>query len=890
MQPVSMEKRKRGALAVLVALCAAVVASPRPALADMTVTDADGLLAAVQTSQTVTLGADISLSQTLDVTEGVSVTITGDHAISFTSGKGASYETAGAGKTAVNVQGSLTLAGGAALNGKELGASGVSALYNNGSVTLDGGAIQGFTLNSGNRSVVLSEGEGTTFDIKSGSIKDNVCDNNPGGIVEVSRGAKLTMSGGEISNNTAVDEADQAAAVLVGISQYVNYGAGSCDDAAGSFEFTGGAISGNKGVSTVYVGESVGALMPNYYPWGLEVTFTNHATMTMSGSAKIADNEASRFGGGVTVWGPAVFTMDGGTISGNSAPMGAGVAAVDMYSAGDLDNRVDRSNPTYGGIDVEKWSETRPAAFTMNGGTISGNTGTGSQPVGAGVYVASNEVELNAGTISDNTALTEDGEQGQGGGIYVASLPYKVVLHRAYVSDNDATVLGGGMWLCPMGGAESYVKNSGAIIGNTSDGAGADVASLAKDREGGDTGARLSLLDRLLGNYGVDWYQDGGIVKKGEDGNWTVLGLADGSVERYPDLLNKLGGAIEECKDDVALKAVSSDEAAKQAAQSQAQLFITGNKAARGGGIGANGIVQFGDAPVVYPSVDLKVTKQWDDGKAQDDHDPVTVHLLQYDSDGAGHEVATATLSADNGWTCTFTATDDGDLLSKYGAYGEDHAAVATGRQLTRYAFEEDVPEGYEASTSEFTHTITVASQDVDVSGASLESAADLAQLVNNGTGTYVETFAAVKAKGTAGSGDGAMTLTFEGLPDTQESTESGTVRADYRVQCGEKTNEDFKGLSDGGFNKLDPNALKTEDGDVVVTETLCATLTNAKQGTTPDGDHTPDSQSPNATPASPTAKKVPKTGDSQLPAALAAAACLGAALVACGAAAFRHR
>ena len=81
-------------------------------------------------------------------------------------------------------------------------------------------------------------------------------------------------------------------------------------------------------------------------------------------------------------------------------------------------------------MSLEEWSLTRPAAFTMNGGTISSNIGTvgtggdGTQfePVGAGVYVSSNMVQLNAGRIIDNTAVSELG--GQGGGMYVSSLPY----------------------------------------------------------------------------------------------------------------------------------------------------------------------------------------------------------------------------------------------------------------------------------------------------------------------------------------------------------------------------------------------------------------------------------------------------------------------------------
>lgn len=768
----------------------------------------------------VELVSDIQLDSTLEIAKNKDVTLTGGNSLTFNTD--GTYAEAGNGKAAVKVDegGSLTLAGDTALSGEGFTNKDVSALYSNGKVTLDGGSIENFNQSSGNRSVILSEGEAATFDIKAGSIRNNVSGGNPGGVLEASKGAKLTMSGGEITGNKALTDADMAAIVVVGISQYANIGDGTNNDPAGSFEFTGGEITDNTATTTVYVGESNAALMPQWHQF--EVTFNSTASMTMSGDAMIDGNTGARFGGGVGVWGPGAFTMSGGTISGNTSPMGAGVAAVDTFSMGTLEKRVLRSDAQYGGVSLDDWSKTRPAAFAMNGGSITGNKGVASdnQPVGAGVYVSSNKVQLNAGTISDNTAVSEKG--GQGGGVYVSSLPYTVTLRNAYVSDNTATVLGGGMWLCPMGGAESYVKNSGAIIGNKSEGAGNDIVSLAKTREGGDTGASLSVLDRLLGNYKVDWYQDGAVSKA--EG---VLGVADTSVSRYPTLNNKLGGTIDKNKDDIALQAVTQDDAAaKNAAKSQAKLFITGNKAVRGGGIGANGIVQFGDAPVVYPNLNVKVTKKW----TNENHpDSVTVTLLQYDAKGAPHAIADTTLNADNNWTYTFTADKNQDLLPKYGAYGEDHAAVATGRGLSRYVVEENVPDGYSSSVSDWTHTVTVSnklsedSQQASDSLKSLElqSAFDYQQLVDK-DGAYTETFANVEgASGTSSSKDGYEYVTFSNLPDTAKTDAGAQTPLDYRVRTSDgKTNEDFQNLaSEKGFNGL-PEMAKVE-------ETISATITN---------------------------------------------------------------
>ena len=606
------------------AVLALAWAAPAQA-AEANVSSADELVQAVADGGTVALTDDVQLSQTLVVKPGVTVTITGSHKITFD--PSATYGTAGNGQAAVFVESgaSLTLAGGASLDGTGFTNDSVSALYNNGSFVLDGGSIANFKYtnpygpasggyyggyDTGNRSIILSEGQGASFDIKSGSISGNVC-NNPysaRGVLEVSQGAKLTMTGGEISGNKAVSEFNTQAIVIVGVSQdaltmtHTTY-----DDPGATFEFSGGTIKGNEAQETVFVGETSAAFSPLYYQY--EDTFTNAASMTMGGSAAISGNTAHYIGGGVAVRGPGRLTMDGGTISGNSAPAGGGVATLDSFAMGYPDV-VLRSDATYGGTDLKEWSETRPAAFTMNGGTISDNkaVSTSGQPVGGGVYVSSNEVYLNAGTISGNTAGT-DGD-GQGGGVYVSSMPYTVHLSDTLVTGNEATLLGGGMWLCPSGAAHSYLKNGGAIIANSSEGAGDDVVSLSKDREGGDTGARLSLLNVMLGGWVVDWYQDGAVSQA--DG---VLGQPDPSVARYPELVSKLGGIVTDNSDDIALKAVTGDDdAAVAAARSKAKLVITGNKAARGGGIGANGSVQFGEEQPNYETIDITVKKEWSTG------------------------------------------------------------------------------------------------------------------------------------------------------------------------------------------------------------------------------------------------------------------------------------
>jgi hypothetical protein len=87
-------------------------------------------------------------------------------------------------------------------------------------------------------------------------------------------------------------------------------------------------------------------------------------------------------GGGVEVTNSTTFTMNGGTISGNIAQRGGGVH-ISVY-----------------------------CTFTMNGGTISGNT---AQINGGGVYHSGNTFSMTGGTINGNTAKEN------GGGVYTTN-------------------------------------------------------------------------------------------------------------------------------------------------------------------------------------------------------------------------------------------------------------------------------------------------------------------------------------------------------------------------------------------------------------------------------------------------------------------------------------
>jgi hypothetical protein len=273
----------------------------------------------------------------------------------------------------------------------------------------------------------------------------------PGSGVSVNINGTFTMNGGEISGNT--DSFGGGVAVL-----------------GGSFTMNDGKISGNTAqhgggvaVWTTFtmkggeISDNTGAAA------GAGVWVGTSAIFTMSGTAKITGNTARASGshkghsGGVHVWGGA-FTMSGGTISGNTADgVGGGV------NVGDSED--------------EDGSMLANGTFTMSGGTISNNTASDS---GGGVHVSDGDFTMEDGTISgnissdngggvqvgDGTFTMEDGTISgntapMGGGVFVDDGDF--TMEDGTISDNTASMIGGGVGV--VGG--TVAMDAGTISGNT---------------------------------------------------------------------------------------------------------------------------------------------------------------------------------------------------------------------------------------------------------------------------------------------------------------------------------------------------------------------------------------------------------------------------------------
>ena len=535
----------------------------------------------------IVLTADIPLTATVTVPSGKDITLSGGFTLTRTNSAIAFDIKEGASLKWQDI----------ILDGNAQDTNYKSAVINNqGKLTINGGEIKNVRSNSPMVGIVTAKGPNAVLTMNGGSIHDNYMSNQFTNVVKITEGASFFMNGGDISNNTLDYSGSNGLNSAVGVEGIKG---------TSTMEMIGGTITGNTGE---YGGILVGTYSTNYT---MQNNFSNPAHYYSKGilnlkGGTISNNTAAVLGGGIAVNGTGILTMDGGTISGNKAPFGGGIGVVDYLTSAD--------GKRFG---EARWRGFFPAAVTINDGLITGNEATmtavtsqitdpnAENGVGGGLYVASKEVYVNGGQFTNNTAGK------QGGGIYVASVPYVLKMGKTLVTENTATKIGGGMWLCPTGSATTAVTNGASFFdnkagngaeNNDTGSAGDDVASINKQDPATQT---LILSNNGLDNWLVHWYEDGKIDE-------AYLGNSDGSP-RYPNTVNPVveRGTLDGITDKIALKAIVSDEG-KAAARNVAKVIVTGNTAPRGGGIGSNGAVVFGRDPVNYDKVDLTVSKKWE--------------------------------------------------------------------------------------------------------------------------------------------------------------------------------------------------------------------------------------------------------------------------------------
>lgn len=653
----------------------------KQALADTTpVTSETELLAAIATAPTdgsqtiVQVNTDFTITAPVQVPANKNIRLMGSGTITsaMTDPKHLFY------MFKIASGGAVTLDG-ATIDGNDT----AFAVENRGSFTLLRGVIKNGKAKPdfGNNGVVLTIGAGAKFVMAGGTIQDSTVDNALGGAVTVANGATGELRDGTIQNTTLSNQ--YSGSVMVRNADFTMTGgtitggdASSISSSGGLMLYArdpkgetttatmnGGYITNNKAVDGA--GIHVYAGNPNFDDSKSKADFTFNG-------GSITNNVASESGGGIYVTWNGNVVMNNGIIKNNTAGIaGGGVATYDQFVGVVKGQKVPYSRV---GAPWNNWPNIYRAGFTMNGGSIEQNKATsngtnklGDKGVGAGVYIASANVTLNAGEIINNTA------NDQGGAVYVASVPYVLHINNALIKDNTATVIGGGAWFCPTGVAEFHSKNGVAFFNNTANGAGDEIATV----RGAGESAGATISDYMLGGASAHWTKDGAVTINLP----SILGDADPAAARHT---TEEVSSIVNNTDLLALESNPRHESIN-AAQNKAKLLIYGNTAQRGGGIGSNGTVITGEEG----TQDVTVKKVWDTSANPDAVIPekLTVYLV-----ADGYRVDSVELSAANNWEHTFTGLPDNVTLT----------------------FEESAPTGWTAQTPEVNGNVTTLTNKAD--------------------------------------------------------------------------------------------------------------------------------------------------------------------------------
>ena len=490
--------------------------------------------------------------------------------------------------------------------------------------------------------------------------------------------AKITMSSGEVSGNSAIKGYN----TLVG-SSGTGTGGGVCVWRGATMDFSGGTISGNKAFNRGG-GISVGG--------GNTFAYDNQTILTMT-SGTISDNEAGSAGGGIFVqagvapdkgYGPATYCVakiTGGTLSGNAMTgegnsnkeFGGGAIYVNGYNAtGAFHN---------GELYLEK------AVIADNSASIAGGGYAGCPVSVTSVYLTNGSVFY--GNSTDNGNARE---------IYVLASNAYGSHSGDPVYEVSPSMLGGGAYkwvyddgtevpLDKLAGTLSAIRQESLSLSNALDGSNPAVQKA------------LGLAQvQITGNSSVT--RGGGIGSNGSVFIGKELETTDVSVsKRWDDQDNADGvrpGSVEvELYRDgeyVGYQTVSPDadgnwsmtfsNLPKVDADGHEYAYTVKERAVEGYASEVTGDAAAGFVITNIRSTSVSVSKVWNDGDNADGKRPasVTVDLLR---DGVKVDSVTIEAGEDGSWTHVFQG------LRKYDpADGHEYAYTVAERAVEGYASE----------------------------------------------------------------------------------------------------------------------------------------------------------------------------------------------------------
>ena len=322
-------------------------------------------------------------------------------------------------------------------NATETAAGG--AIYTEGIVHIEGGTLSNNTGNGNgggaiyayNSTVTIGDGVQITGNKATG-------DDSGGGAIALSGSSSLTVGKAIISNNSAqygggIASWSQGTIKLNGTTISDNTalsttgwgtGGGISINNSGTLNMNDAAITGNQSLQ----GGGVGAY--------------NTATVNINGKTVISDNTVTgNGGGGLYGYGSSQFTVGDDTkITNNHATgenSGGGAVAIAQTATFTIGRAIlDGNDAQYGG-GIASWSQ---GTTTLNGTTVSNNTALSTTGWGNGGGISIN----NTGTLNINDATISGNQSMYGGGVGAYDTAVVNVNGNTSINNNRTTESGGG--------------------------------------------------------------------------------------------------------------------------------------------------------------------------------------------------------------------------------------------------------------------------------------------------------------------------------------------------------------------------------------------------------------------------------------------------------------
>lgn len=386
-------------------------------------------------------------------------------------------------------------------------------------------------------------------DAKTGN--EVVLQKNHTGNIKIAEWIKLNLNGKKIEGNVDVD-----------LSKKQDDAATSQDGEAAvekKVEIVDGTITGGTDSGVKIIGADVElkdvTITGNKGTYGGGVSIDQKSNVTFT-DCTITGNEAARNGGGIYAKGGSTVTVNGGSISGNSAAGttwgtsgGGGIYAeggstVNLNDTTIADNHVTGNYGSGGGVRVNNGTlsadhvkilenttnsngggiSVKDSVLTVTDSEIRNNVAGGSN--GGGVEIIGSTTDNKEHTIT-NTEITDNSAEERGGGVYVeqASITIKDSTldnnHAKHTDGSQASSEGGG--LSVRGGKDVTLDNTKVTNNSAKDGGGIWV------RDDVDTNVTIKNNCKITGNKSV--YAGGGVMVRQDFNKKIGISIENSTIE-----------------------------------------------------------------------------------------------------------------------------------------------------------------------------------------------------------------------------------------------------------------------------------------------------------------------------------------------------------------------